>query len=145
MTILLVAALWAAEMHVVAFQDQQTLVAPQELTEQISDLALKYLQSSDYEATARYANDTAWSAAQRGPHIRISFPEPRFVRFTFSTIGPAKDQEVEVQDLLIPMSLKRFPMYLYVRSNGRIRAFGKYRYEQELELRHILEKAALLR
>lgn len=145
MTILLVAALWAAEVHVVAFQEQQTLVAPQEVTERISDLALAFLQSSDYEATAGSANDTAWSGAQRGPHVRVSFATPRVVRFRFSTLGPAREQEVEVQDLLIPMSLKRFPMYLYVRSKGSIRAFGKYRYEQELELRHILDKAALLR
>ncbi len=117
----------------------------EELAQRVANLAVQLLQTSSYEARDTVANLSNWNAAERGTHVRITYPAAQSVEFRFSTVGPARLQTVQVRELLIPISVASSPDLVYVRSKSGIRAFAKFRYEEEQSLRRVLEEASLLR
>ena len=94
---------------------------------QLEALAVELLASSSYEADSTVANAEIWGQYEAQPHLRFAYARPRRV----ATLPG----EAFVSDMLIPIvSPDHAPAYVFVRDNGRIRAFAKYSCESWIAL-----------
>ena len=72
------------------------------------------------------ANPDKWSQYEAGNHVAITFKPPRDVR----VLG----KPLAITELMIPIFKDRSPPYIFVRSDGGIRAFCKYACETVMTL-----------
>ena len=115
-----------AQTAVSATQNGRPITIVPDVARRLEHLATAVLVSSDYEAPSTIANKARWTAALRGSHVSLTFTEPRTFSFSFSTTGPATEQVVSADQILIPASPEHGPDYILVRFHDRIRAFAKF-------------------
>ncbi len=125
---------------VTAFQEGKRVELVSEARDRIVALSIELLRTASYEADASVASDERFKQAEQASHVRLDFASPRSVTFTFSTTGPASEKTVEITEMVIPISVSRFPDYIFVREQGRIRAFAKYAPKPAQALQDALKK-----
>jgi hypothetical protein len=100
------------------------------------------LESCDYEAQNDVATDSRWQRVSESDHVELKFSTPKIVQLVCSTTGPARKQTVICDEVLIPV-VGRFPDYVLVLSQSRVRAFAKYHAVDQAEKLHkIIESAS---
>ena len=124
---------------VVGIQDGRPLVFTREAEERIAELARELLLTALVEAGPPIATERRWQEARRASHLHVSFTPARTAIFRFSTTGPAAEHEVQVDEMLIPISKDRWPDYILVRERGKMRAFSKYDPRQAEALQDALQ------
>ena len=121
---------------VLVFQDGRLNALALEDQEKVGRLAVEMLASASYEASSAVA-EQAWLDTRLQPHLYVTFTPPRAVRFPFSTTGPATEQEVQVDEMMMRFGAM-WPQQILVREQGRTRAFAKYGQREAQALRDAL-------
>ena len=93
---------------------------------EVEALCLALLENSSYENGAEVANQNNWSHYATQDHVAIAFKRPRNVR----VLG----KPLAIAELMMPVSKERAPPDIFVRSNGRVRAFCKFACEMSMDL-----------
>ena len=104
--------------HVSGFQGGEPFHVSTSRSARIEALSLALLESSGYENDVQVANPDKWSQYEARDHVAITFKPPRDVRVL--------DKPLAITELMIPISKDRTPPYIFVRSDGGVRAFCKY-------------------
>ena len=87
--------------------------------DKLETLSLALLESCTYENDEAVANAKVWNQYEGQAHLAVLFEPARDVRVRGTTIA--------ITELMIPIIAKDFaPPYLFVRTDGRIRAFCKH-------------------
>ena len=128
---------------VLVFQDGRPNALAVDDQEKVGRLAVEMLASASYEASSAVA-EQAWLDARLRPHLYVTFTPPRAVRFSFSTTGPATEQDVQVVEMMVSI-VGEWPEYVLVREQGRTRAFAKYGPREAQALRDALRIGATTR
>jgi hypothetical protein len=71
----------------------------------------------------RKATKEQWDNALKGDHLRVQFAKPR----KFAVSG--EPEEVDADEIVVPISASQAPDCVYVRSGDGYRAFAKYEYK----------------
>jgi hypothetical protein len=82
-------------------------------------LLVAVLGTCSVEADEKTATE-GWEKALEGDHLRVRFAKPR----TF--LVNVEKEEVEAEEILVPISVTSLPNRIYVRSGKSYRAFAKH-------------------
>jgi hypothetical protein len=86
-------------------------------------LVVALLGNCSSASGATVATKERWENALKALHLRIQFANPR--RFAVTGDSP----EVEVEEIIVPISASRAPDHIYVRSGTTYQAFAKYEHK----------------
>lgn len=111
---------------VIGLQESKRIEFPAQSGDQIATLAIELLQTAGYEADQSVATEGRFKQAQQTAHLHLTFTPPRNVAFRFTTTGPSAEKNVEITEMIIPISAIKMPDYIFVREREKIRAFAKY-------------------
>ncbi len=104
--------------HVSGFQGGKPFHVSTSRSARIEALSLALLENSCYENDVQVANPDKWSQYEAQDHVAITFKPPRDVLVL--------DKPLALTEMMIPISKDRSPPYIFVRSDGGVRAFCKY-------------------
>lgn len=123
----------------IKFQEGQKTEFVSKKRDQMTALSLELLRTADYEAAPSVATEARFKQAKQAPHLHLTFTPPHTIAFCFSTTGPTSEKTVEITELVIPIPSASYPDYIFVREQGRIRAFAKYSPQSWQTLRNAMK------